>query len=40
MILRRVQLVALGSPVAAAETPRAADVLFLVVDDLNRAVGC
>jgi iduronate 2-sulfatase len=40
MILRRVQLVALGSPAAAAETPHAADVLFLVVDDLNRAVGC
>lgn len=40
MILRRVQLVALGSPAAAAETPRAADVLFLVVDDLNRALGC
>jgi hypothetical protein len=40
MILRRVQLVALGSPAAAAETPRAAGVFFLVVDDLNRAVGC
>ena len=40
MFLRLLLLVALGSVASAAETPRATNVLFIVVDDLNLALGC
>lgn len=39
-MLRLVLRTALGVTAAAAEAPRAANVLFIVVDDRNRALGC